>query len=49
MARNAMLANLQKAKDQAELKRQQWMREHPVSAGLIPVVDYIPPRGGYVA
>lgn len=58
MKRNATFAELDKQKaeaarskaEAAESKRQreeQWRKDHPVSAGLIPLVDYVPPRGDY--
>ena len=37
-----------RAKREAEAeKKRQWAIAHPVSAGVIPLVDYVPPAGRY--
>jgi len=35
------------AQRKADLAR--WQAQHPVTSGLVPLVDYMPPRGSYHA
>lgn len=43
-ARNAMFARMSEIEKREQERQNKWMLTHPVSAGLIPIVDYIPPR-----
>lgn len=46
--RNASFALREKlereARERQQRERNQWAQLHPVSAGLIPLVEYVPPR-----
>ena len=51
---STMFAPVNSKKTRQERKHQQrlqqdpqWRAAHPVSAGLVKVVDYVPPRGTY--
>ena len=53
-ARNAKFAaqqQIQAAKDAAQAAqdehRRRFAAQHPIRAGLVPLVDYVPPRGTY--
>jgi hypothetical protein len=42
----ALFAQLDAAQAQERARKEQWAREHPVSAGLIPVEQYREPKWG---
>jgi len=48
MARKARFERMEQADAALKEQRELYAKAHPVSAGLIPVVDYQPPAGRYI-